>query len=170
MTYCVVGGVLPAIAQRVIGAREGFGPAGYKQPLLALAQRSCGDDRRIRAVLAVLSTCAIIALSAQLVRCEVPQPAALAALSCAALLEWAVLDGTAAALALGLVLAIFGPIAELPFVSLGAWHYIAPDYFPLHGLLPDATNGLSSLTGPCYFAVTTDALALGRCFERDFDD
>ena len=55
---------------------------------------------------------------------------------------------------------------------LGGWHYLAPDYFPLTFLVDGggglrdawAASGLSSLTGPCYAAVTTDAIALGRWF------
>lgn len=48
----------------------------------------------------------------------------------------------------------------------GCWHYLAPDYFPLHSLgINDAVGGLSALTGPCYFAVTTDSIALGKWFE-----
>ena len=59
--------------------------------------------------------------------------------------------------------AVAGPLAEIPFMQLGCWHYYSPDYFPFGQDLP----GLSSLTGPCYFAVTQDAQALGRPFDED---
>jgi len=59
------------------------------------------------------------------------------------------------------------PGAEIPFMAAGCWHYISPDYWPLAavGLGPDSSTpwaGLSAITGPCYFAVTTDAIAIGR--------
>ena len=44
-------------------------------------------------------------------------------------------------------------------MELGLWTYFEPDYFPVNG-----APGISSLTGPCYFAVTQDAVALGRLF------
>ena len=54
-------------------------------------------------------------------------------------------------------------------MKLGAWHYLTPDYWPLAAWScgPGTGNewaGLSAITGPCYFAVTTDAIALGRWF------
>jgi len=75
---------------------------------------------------------------------------------------------------LALAAGVFGPLAEIPLMLAGAWHYLTPDYFPLdalaslfsEGLVVDdpSSSGLASITGPCYFAVTTDAIALGRCF------
>lgn len=86
------------------------------------------------------------------------------------LAEWRCLDGTWSSLALALIVAVGGPLAELPFLYAGAWHYTAPDYFPLSllgadallGGSTDAWAGLNWITAPCYFAVTTDAIALGR--------
>ena len=48
-----------------------------------------------------------------------------------------------------------GPLAELPFLRLGAWHYLpaAVDYFPLGEGASWAA--LAAITAPCYFAVTT---------------
>ncbi|CAJ1951666.1 unnamed protein product [Cylindrotheca closterium] len=107
----------------------------------------------------------------------------------AALGQWAILDGSLSALLAASVTSIGGPLSELPFVGHGVWVYLdsARDYYPLAGLVPgsswwsdnssnglltwllgvsDYTNlGLSSITGPCYFAVTMDAIALGRWFD-----
>ena len=97
----------------------------------------------------------------------------------AALTQWALLDGTLASLLTASLVSVGGPLSELPFVAGGFWHYIpsAADYVPLANLNLD--NGiigggfitkykdlaLSSITGPCYFAVTMDAIALGRWFK-----
>eukprot|EP00985_Skeletonema_marinoi_P005668 scaffold2462_cov129-Skeletonema_marinoi.AAC.2 len=95
--------------------------------------------------------------------------------------QWVILDRTPAALIAATVTAFGGPLSELPFVSAGFWEYIqqAADYTPLamiqpggavEGLLSSAFGEnyrdltLSSITGPCYFAVTLDAIALARYF------
>ena len=90
----------------------------------------------------------------------------------AALSQWIILDGTISALLAATIDSIAGPLSELPFVAAGFWEYIptASDYFPLQGwnvaLLNDYQDlALSSITGPCYFAVTMDAIALGRWFD-----
>uniref|UniRef100_A0A7R9ZTI6 Uncharacterized protein n=1 Tax=Pseudo-nitzschia arenysensis TaxID=697910 RepID=A0A7R9ZTI6_9STRA len=109
----------------------------------------------------------------------------------ASLSQWALLDQSIVALVVATVTAIGGPLAELPFVGHGAWTYIdqAADYFPLQNLpsiaptfassdnllleMSQALFGtsnyqdlaLSSITGPCYFAVAMDAIALGRWFD-----
>lgn len=73
-------------------------------------------------------------------------------------------------------MAVGGPVAEIPFMAppISGWHYLTPDYYPLSFLAGSggwrdawAASGISSLTGPCYFAVTTDAIALGRWFASD---
>ena len=82
-----------------------------------------------------------------------------------ALTSRASVAGAWASLALALLAGVGGPLCELPIMELGAWHYIAPDYFPLRTILGDGSDawaGLAGVTGPCYFAVTTDAIALGR--------
>ena len=105
----------------------------------------------------------------------------------AALSQWLLLDGTPAALLAASITSISGPLSELPFVALGAWHYIpsASDYLPLSsfaegGLLDTVAStvlgdgydrlALSSITGPCYFAVTMDSIALGRWFDAQEKD
>ena len=120
-----------------------------------------------RALLAVTSTAAILRCSAILTTAGMSSDKALGILSILALLQWALLDGVFSSLLLAFVLAIGGPLAEIPFMAAGCWHYIAPDYWPLSALGLGANSGtpwagLSALTGPCYFAVTTDSIALGR--------
>jgi hypothetical protein len=95
----------------------------------------------------------------------------------AALSQWALLDGTIAALIAGSITSIGGPLSELPFVANGFWEYLdqSSDYFPLINVNSDLLHAflgenyqslaLSSITGPCYFAVTMDAIALGRWFD-----
>jgi len=115
-------------------------------------------------------------------------------MSVATIFQWALLDRTAVALLVATVTAIGGPLAELPFVGHGVWTYIeeAADYFPLQDMIPSVAASaatidmnslllqispilfgtsnyqdlaLSSITGPCYFAVAMDAIALGRWFD-----
>jgi len=100
----------------------------------------------------------------------------------AAVVQWAYLDGTLASLLVASVASIGGPLSELPFVAAGVWQYLpnVADYLPLAGIESGSglghvmTNlvgkdyqslGLSSITGPCYFAVTMDSIALGRFFD-----
>eukprot|EP01083_Nonionella_stella_P084307 233341_1 len=109
-----------------------------------------------------------------------------------ALAQWRILDGTLAALITGVIVSIGGPLSEIPFVASGFWEYLpsASDYHPLESIWTlDYTNlnsnsflsnilgdfdyknvALSSITGPCYFAVTMDAIALGRWFDSDNDE
>jgi hypothetical protein len=114
-------------------------------------------------------------------------------LSLAALGQWSWLDRTRTSLVAAILAAFLGPLCELPLCALGFWHYLpqACDYFPLEGLLAGIDHddagvatgaldfvsdlvlgdsdpqglGLASITGPCYFAVTTDSIALGRWFD-----
>ena len=165
LTYALLGGVFPVLARDVVG--DG-GPLPYAEPLLALPNLSCDEDRVARALLAVLATCAVIKLSAICLQDDLPN--ALPLLAAAAFFEWLALDGKWTSLLVGAVVAVAGPAAEVPFMELGCWHYLpaAADYFPFHGALADSpATGLSSLTGPCYFAVTQDAIALGRWFDRN---
>ena len=104
-------------------------------------------------------------------------------------IQWAILDRTPVALLAASITAIGGPLSELPFVANGFWHYLpeSADYLPLSGalfqsggladglastLLGDGYHdlALSSITGPCYFAVTTDAIALARYFYQSSVD
>ena len=101
-------------------------------------------------------------------------------------LQWISLDKTAVGLLAATITAIGGPLSELPFVANDFWQYTteAADYLPLSGTffesggIADAIAikllgegyrelALSRITGPCYFAVTLDAIALGRYFYND---
>merc|ERR1712174_191732 len=110
-----------------------------------------------RALQAVASTISIIRLSEYLVSMNGSNSSNnLIILSLIAFLQWAILDQTPASLITGIVTSIGGPVAELPFIANGCWHYLpeAADYVPF-----------SSITGPCYFAVCMDSIALGRWFD-----
>ena len=151
IAYVLLGHVLPSIASKMV-------PTSLIAPLPL--------PRSIRVIAAVSSTAAIVRASALLA--DAGGGAGPLVLLCAmALAQWLLLDGSAASLALATAAAVLGPLAELPLMAAGGWEYIRPDYWPLTplGLGPDSGAGwagLSSLTGPCYFAVTTDAIALGR--------
>jgi len=160
-SYVLLGAVLPAAVESVLGRGRLEGvPLG----------RACTTpldflEPGARAALAVGSTILIIKLSEILVAGGLSTAASLAILFGACAVQWAVLDGAWASLALALAAAVGGPLAELPLMKLGLWHYIEPDYFPLHAVFGEASDawaGLAGVTGPCYFAVTTDAIALGR--------
>ena len=90
------------------------------------------------------------------------------------------------ALVAATITAFGGPLSELPFIASGFRHYIpeSADYLPLIGeffqqggiadrvalnILGDNYNtlALSHITGPCYFAVTLDAIALSRYFNQN---
>jgi len=152
LAYAVLGGLLPPLAMALVGGSSPL--RGAPGPTAALA---------------VSSTVAIIKLSELLQLAELPPPAALFLLAVPCVMQWRLLDGSRASLALALLAAVGGPLAELPLMKLGTWHYLVPDYWPLAAwsLGPGSGNewaGLSAITGPCYFAVTTDAIALGRWF------
>ena len=149
IAYAVLGEAAPRVAAAALGAG---------------AERSVGPgaalDAGPRAVAAVLSTAALVRLSAF-------APAlfgddALAVLAACAGVQWFLIDGTLAGLAVGLAAGALGPLAELPLIAAGWWSYIAPDYLPLG----TPALGLSALTAPCYFAVATDAAAIARWCRR----
>lgn len=175
--YVVLGDILPRVFQVLLSTKE--------------SMPQTNDSLQAKAIVAVLTTAAIIKLSQFL---ELHQPLATAASSSsfltsgeanyavllsACLLQWTTLDGTIPALLAAAITSIGGPLSELPFVANGFWHYIpqAADYHPLANvadswgilsrLLGDNYQGLalSGITGPCYFAVTLDAIALGRWFQ-----
>ena len=149
------------------------------------------EELRNKAILAVTSTALIIKLSEFLQthdcitlmdqRIILDSKTSLVIMILSDILQWIWLDQTPVALVAATITAIGGPLSELPFVANGFWHYIpqAADYLPLSGLdlpnniiveklLGDGEGyrdlALSSITGPCYFAVTTDAIALSRYF------
>jgi hypothetical protein len=168
LAYVVIGDLFPRLARRVV--------CGGQPALRDLSSRQ-------RALLAVLSTACIIRASEALATTAAPDDAlgSTSFLYGLALLEWLVLDGSWATLVLAVVVSVGGPLAELPFLFSGAWHYLEPNAFPLElvGVLPSAAvgaapaggtwDGLDTLTGPCYFAVCTDSVALGSWF-RDKEE
>lgn len=188
--YVLLGGILPRLFQLLID-HWGWETQRPRQTQTALQQR---------ALLAVTTTAAIIKLSDflethphslvdNLVANLLPELSLaqdhIVILLTAAFAQWAILDGSLAALLAASLTSIGGPLSELPFVSHGIWQYLpsAGDYMPLAGVEP--TNrvvacvlalllgdhvdyqhlALASITGPCYFAVTMDAIALGRWFD-----
>jgi hypothetical protein len=181
LTYAVLGGIIPLLGDMILRRKSivsndttatisSVGASGYDL-----------TAQRVNAFLAVLSTAFIIKLSSDF---TIGDPTFLdnidenasfflsesiskhygqIILYLLAFLQWALLEKRWTSLLLALTISIAGPLAEIPFISSGAWHYLNPDYFPLGNDWP----GLSSITGPCYFAVTTDAIALGRAFLTD---
>lgn len=148
---------------------------------------------RNKAIAAILTTCLIIKISQYLELhepfssvtsflpfAETSREANYVFLMSTALLQWLILDRTIPALLAAAVTSIGGPLSELPFVANGVWEYIpqASDYIPFanfddnFGLLRTILGenyqelALSSITGPCYFAVTMDSIALGRWFQK----
>jgi hypothetical protein len=185
IAYLVLGGVMPRLFETLL--EESFLPI---QNSIRPAPSTTGSELRTRAIAAVATTALIIKLSEFLETnaavtdniipaLERPEAHILVMLV-AALSQWALLDGTIAALLVATITSIGGPLSELPFVASHFWVYLeqAGDYLPLanivdSGLLESLlgenyqTLALSSITGPCYFAVTMDAIALGRWFDAD---
>ena len=148
------------------------------------------DELKRKAILAVTSTAVIIKLSELLQthatiglgdhQIILDAKTSLEIMAVSDAIQWVVLDGTPIALVASCITAIGGPLSELPFVANGFWHYLpqSADYLPLSGgsegladIIATTILGkgykslaLSSITGPCYFAVTMDAIALGRYF------
>jgi hypothetical protein len=101
----------------------------------------------------------------------------------AAITQWAYLDGTLPSLLTASIVSILGPLSELPFIANSIWEYLpaAGDiYVPFQNIEASSVLGqvvqrmfgdqystlaLNGVTGPCYFAVTMDAIAIGRFFE-----
>jgi hypothetical protein len=195
VAYVVLGGILPRLFQigiDTIGSGDRNDKATNEKP------SSSAHELRTRAVVAVLTTAMIIKLSEFLethqyaldgLPIHVPHSEAnLLVMFAAALSQWALLDGTLAALLAASITSVGGPLSELPFVANGFWTYLpqAGDYLPLahvssqpqlvasvlSWLLGDDFRdlALSSITGPCYFAVTMDAIALGRWFDSTSDE
>ena len=150
LTYALLGSVLPSLTERFL-----VGDGRLLTPPTASFQP------RARAALAVVSTIGIIKLSEILTLAPLSANLSVGVLLACCLVQWLVIDAAWASLSLACVVAIGGPLAEIPFLGLGCWHYVAPDYFPL-GAGANAWAGLNYVTAPCYFAVTTDAIAIGR--------
>jgi len=187
IAYVVLGGILPRLVQNAVVSpllQQGKSSGGNLRPGDASIQHL-----RTKAFIAVITTGLIIKLSEQLQTQAITLPdgtvpdsgQSISIMLVAALGQWLVLDTTPAALIAAAITSIGGPLSELPFVAAGAWEYIpsAADYFPLsslptNGVLDELASAilgdgyrdlaLSSITGPCYFAVTMDSIALGRWF------
>lgn len=189
VAYVVLGGILPRVMK---GGLEKIGisdldrsSSSFPLPVAAPLQQ--------KAWTAVVTTALIIKLSELLetqpsissgletMLGQGPAETHIFVLLVAVLAQWALLDATWSALLVATLTSLGGPLSELPFVALGVWEYLpsAGDYLPLVNL-PDVFDSmatvllgddyrnlaLSSITGPCYFAVTMDAIALGRWFDE----
>jgi len=179
IAYVVLGGILPRLFQLLV---DSVSSSNKEIPDPSI------NTLRTKAILAVTTTAAIIKLSDFLERnpsvtdglpIDDPAEQHIFVLLVAALAQWAWLDGTLPALLAASLTSIGGPLSELPFVADHVWVYLqsAGDYLPLQhvtdslGILRFVLGddyqqlALSSITGPCYFAVTMDAIALGRWFD-----
>lgn len=180
--YVVLGDILPRLFQWVLDSIATTDRAPQNQ-----------EQLRTKAIVAVLTTAAIIKLSqyfelheplaslaGSLPFVETSAQANYTVLLLAALFQWVLLDGSFAALLVAGITSIGGPLSELPFVANHFWVYLpqAVDYYPLANLPASfgvfaisllgenyQNLGISSITGPCYFAVTMDAIALQRWFQ-----
>ena len=173
ITYAVLGGIIPQLGGFLINEQNDTSSQNEHDYVLIKGKlRSIW----IKAIIAVITTASIIKLSNELTLGTISVPDEFSALILLlfgkfenlpqlylyllGFIQWALQDRNWRALLAAVLVSVFGPIAEIPFISCGAWHYIHPDYYPLGGDLP----GLASITGPCYFAVMLDATALGRAF------
>jgi len=183
--YIVLGYILPRIIE----------PATYVSSVVIDDQRIHKKELIRKAILAVTSTATIIKLSQFLQTHDVVNlgghPIMLNAkwslflMAASEFLQWILLDPTPVALVAATISAFGVSMSDLPFVASGFWHYIpqSANYLPLSGdlfqqggiadkvastILGDSYHGLalSSITGPCYFAVTMDAIALSRYFNQ----
>lgn len=182
ISYIVLGSIIPNVVDHVL---QQFPPNGKTTtPRTRIEQQQTNTVQRqrqfvwltLRAMTAVLSTALIVRWTEVLLTSdthllELVNPSAFSAagtiesylllLITVCIVEWAWLDGTMTALLVASLAAVLGPLAELPFLSLGWWEYLDSPalYYPLG---EQTTMGIHSLTGPCYFAVTLDAIAIGR--------
>ena len=188
--YVVLGGILPRAISILISQGKSESVVVSQSNL-----NSSQDFLQTRALQAVLSTTLIIRLSEILQTNSFTSPFEymshdvmnLAIMIVAACMQWLLLDSSIGSLIAASITAIGGPLSELPFVASGCWHYIpeASDYFPLQSFSDSfpiemlqgifhidhlSEIALSSITGPCYFAVTMDAIALGRWFDSSADE
>ena len=184
--YVVLGGILPALFRSVENAAP-FPDSDTGNFSQSIKGADTLSILRTKGLLAVTTTAMIILLSEFLqTHSEIVDgsEAKFLIMLSAAIVQWLLLDGTKAALLVAVVTSVGGPLSELPFVAHGCWHYLPPaaDYLPLSGSTLSGFGesalrwflgenyrdlSLSSITGPCYFAVTMDAIALGRWFDSD---
>jgi hypothetical protein len=176
IAYVVLGGLLPRLFEAAVLGKK-LAPTSLESSEKPATQKSM--QLRNRALLAVTTTAMVIKLSEYLETHS--GDSGVFWLLMAALSQWAVLDGTLVALLAASLTSIGGPLSELPFLAHGVWEYLdsAADYMPLQNLPPgnpvlewilneDYSHlALSHITGPCYFAVALDAIALGRWFDDE---
>lgn len=183
IAYVVLGGVLPRVFRRILlksdDSNNGDGKQQTYQQDVPQDSEQNNTNLKQKAILAVCSTIIIIRLSEYLTVSSVndspDNSTNLLIMAIAALTQWVVLDRSFVSLIVASIVAIGGPLSELPFVYFGFWHYLpsVQDYFPLENFSDPSSSfsslanlGLSGITGPCYFAVTMDAIALGRYFDH----
>jgi len=193
IAYVVLGYILPRVIELLTGDQGDYNVDDNAVPVDANQRIDTTRELRNRAILAVTSTAFIIKLSELLQthdaialgdhRFMLDATTNLGIMVAVDAVQWAILDCTPVALMAATITAFGGPLSELPFVANGFWHYVpeSADYLPMSGDLfrPGGIAGtlaeqvlgggyndlaLSSITGTCYFAVTTDAIALGRYF------
>ena len=182
IAYVVLGGVLPQLVESFWSTIAGIFPVNLDKANDQFENTLQTIDTKQRsqtAIWAVLSTALIIRFSQVLETSHTfTDTQNLFIMMTAALTQWILLDRTPVALVVAAITALGGPLSELPFVANGCWHYIpeASNYFPLKDFQSNSILSyffkhdykelsLSSITGPCYFAVTTDAIALRRWFD-----
>jgi hypothetical protein len=192
--YIVLGYILPRIIELMANSLS-----STRNDVQLNNRRIQKKELKSRAILAVTSTALIIKLSQFLQTHDAISLGGHTIIMDAKLrlfimvasdaLQWISLDRTPLALVAATITALGGPLSELPFVASGFWHYIpqAADYLPLSGdffqqggivdtvasnILGEGYHdlALSSITGPCYFAVTMDAIALTRYFDQSGDN
>lgn len=194
IAYVVLGCILPTIIESIVNNIKAQPIESDSFSLIGETPTTETRELKTLAILAVSSTAAIIKLSEFLETHSgmkyhlfwsypflLDAKTNLAIMVLADVLQWVSLDRTLIALLTAVMTAFGGPLSELPFVAAGFWHYNvdAADYLPLSQLSPtldsNASNllgdqykelALSSITGPCYFAVTLDAIALARYFKQ----
>lgn len=194
IAYVVLGCILPRIIELIVNNIKTQSIDSGSFSMIGETSTTETQELKARAILAVSSTSAIIKLSEFLETHSgmtyhlfrsypllLDAKTNLMIMVLADVVQWVALDRTLIALLTGVLTAFGGPLSELPFIAAGFWHYNvdASDYLPLSQVSSNldaiASNlfgdqykelALSSITGPCYFAVTLDAIALARYFKQ----
>jgi hypothetical protein len=198
IAYVVLGYIIPRVIEIFVNWKS-TSSIVHRVDIDGIGQSAHTDELQYKAVWAVTSTALIIKLSEILQTHDrinwwghpitLDSKLNLILMAACDAAQWALLDRTPVALLAACIVALGGPLAELPFVAHGFWHYLpqSADYLPLNGdlfqsgsigdriainLLGESYNdlALSSITGPCYFAVTMDAIALSKYIYMSNDD
>lgn len=162
VAYPLLGGVLPSIFEETIGTGRLKGAPDF--PPLPRAGAAVASTFGIVKISEIVKTAPIIGQGGALGNGFPPLQVFVLAVLC--LIQWLVLDASYASLVEGFVVAFLGPLCELPFQAIGAWNYMAPP----RSFQPFADVDwarISFVTLPCYFAVTTDAIQLGKLFASE---